>query len=140
MTEFVEMKCGECGIGFMVPQFWQAERRETGAGFFCPNGHSRAYRETPAMVLQREINSLKQQQAKLIDERTAAERNAEEARGAALDAQQETKRIAAAKAKLEKRIAAGVCPDCHRTFTNMARHMTTKHPTKPALVCVGGKA
>jgi hypothetical protein len=32
------------------------------------------------------------------------------------------------KARLKKRVAAGVCPCCHRTVSQMARHMKTKHP------------
>jgi hypothetical protein len=32
------------------------------------------------------------------------------------------------KARLKKRIKAGVCPCCNRTVSQMARHMKTKHP------------
>jgi len=30
--------------------------------------------------------------------------------------------------KLRKRIAAGVCPCCNRTFENLARHVARQHP------------
>ena len=30
--------------------------------------------------------------------------------------------------KLKKRISAGVCPCCTRTFSNLSRHMATQHP------------
>lgn len=30
--------------------------------------------------------------------------------------------------KTRKRIANGVCPCCHRTFQNLARHMAGQHP------------
>ena len=39
----------------------------------------------------------------------------------------------AAKDKLErklKRVGRGVCPDCNRTFANLARHMNCKHGAK----------
>ena len=35
--------------------------------------------------------------------------------------------------RLQKRIHAGVCPCCNRTFTNVARHMKTKHPNVVSL-------
>lgn len=31
--------------------------------------------------------------------------------------------------RLKNRAAAGVCPCCTRSFENLRRHMTTKHPT-----------
>lgn len=34
----------------------------------------------------------------------------------------------ASKARLKKRIKNGVCPCCTRSFTNVQRHMATKHP------------
>lgn len=39
----------------------------------------------------------------------------------------------AAKEKMErklKRVGRGVCPDCNRTFANLARHMNCKHGAK----------
>jgi hypothetical protein len=34
----------------------------------------------------------------------------------------------AAKTRIKNRIAKGVCPCCNRTFQDLQRHMTTKHP------------
>jgi hypothetical protein len=34
----------------------------------------------------------------------------------------------AAKTKLKKRIAAGVCPCCNRTFKQLSAHMQRQHP------------
>jgi hypothetical protein len=34
-----------------------------------------------------------------------------------------------AKQKLEARVHAGVCPHCHRSFKELARHMAAQHPT-----------
>ena len=45
---FTHMMCGKCGIEFYVPSFWQREKKDTGDGWFCPNGHSRVYRESEA--------------------------------------------------------------------------------------------
>lgn len=38
-----------------------------------------------------------------------------------------------AKARLKKRVANGVCPCCTRSFTNLRRHMATKHPNHAAI-------
>ena len=43
----------------------------------------------------------------------------------------ETRRRAAAKGqltKVKKRVGNGVCPCCTRSFTDLARHMESKHP------------
>jgi len=34
----------------------------------------------------------------------------------------------AAAARLQKRVANGVCPCCTRSFANLRRHMETTHP------------
>ncbi|HYC31767.1 MAG TPA: hypothetical protein VEB59_05720, partial [Gemmatimonadales bacterium] len=30
--------------------------------------------------------------------------------------------------KIKRRVAGGVCPCCNRTFSDLARHMSGKHP------------
>lgn len=106
--------CPSCGIYYGVPEHWLQSRREDKKDFYCPNGHVASYRESEADRLRRERDSLKQQIARVEDEKR-------EQIDRALRAEKETKR-------LRKRAAAGVCPCCNRTFTNMARHMKTKHP------------
>lgn len=107
MAEMVHMNCGECGIEFTVPEHFNAERKKTGKGWYCPNGHSRVYKESDADKFRRERDSALQQLAQREEE--IAERG------------RKIKR-------LEKRAAAGSCPCCQRTFSNMSRHMKTKHP------------
>jgi len=34
--------------------------------------------------------------------------------------------------RVKRRINGGVCTCCNRTFTNLARHMKTKHPVVAA--------
>lgn len=112
-----KMGCGECGIEFAVPDSFYKERRERGSAlsWYCPNGHSRVFRESEADKLRRERDQLKQRQAMLEDEARQARERAEKAEAT-------TKR-------LKKRAAGGACPCCKRTFANMARHMKQQHPT-----------
>jgi len=67
----VNMQCGECGIQFAVPDFFNEERKKTGKGWFCPNGHSRVYRESDADKFRRERDQAIQQKA--MAEQQAAE-------------------------------------------------------------------
>lgn len=87
-------------------------------GFFCPNGHGLAYGG----------NTLKERL-------TRAEQARDSARAYARSVQDqndaERRSHAATKGQLtrvRKRIAAGVCPCCNRTFQNVARHMAGQHP------------
>lgn len=114
MKLFTEMHCGECGIEFGVPDHFYKERKENGTGWCCPNGHNRVFRESDVTKLERERNILKQQNARLADEAAAA-----------ISAREKSERESK---RLKKRISAGTCPCCNRTFSNMAAHMKTQHP------------
>lgn len=110
-VSLVQMSCGECGVVFAVPGYFQRERKETGKGWYCPNGHCRVYRESDSDRLRRELEQ-------------AQKRNAQ------LAWQIASERVTAKKeqARIMKRANAGVCQHCHRTFYNVVRHMKTKHP------------
>jgi hypothetical protein len=114
MTEFTMMHCGECGIEFSVPEHWRKERKETGKGWHCPNGHARVYRESDLDKMRLERDRLRQEMARVEEEKSLALKRA-------IKAEAETKSI-------KKRAAAGVCPCCKRTVSALARHMETKHP------------
>lgn len=113
-----DMECGECGIVFAVPEDWRAEKQRTGNGWFCPNGHSRVYRESDAARYKR-----------LLDEANAQNTRLSES---VRQAQIAEKRAVAEATRIKKRIHAGICPCCKRTFQNLARHMATKHPKSDA--------
>lgn len=113
----MRMTCGRCGCDFVMPDgLYEAAKCSPNISFWCPYGHQCHFPagETNEERLSRELNNQKQQNARIEDE-------AREARAAALKAEWATKR-------LKKRVAAGVCPCCHRTVSQMARHMQAKHP------------
>lgn len=113
-TALTEIVCGQCGIQFAVPENWRAEKQETGDGWYCPNGHCRAYKESDAAKYRRLLNEEKARHLKTLsrlNETEAAE-------------QKITKELS----RIKKRASAGVCPCCNRTFQQLARHMKTKHP------------
>lgn len=100
--------CPTCGVEYAAPKVFMEECRKNPSLYFhCPNGHSRHFSESEADKLRRERDRLQQQLAWKDDEITA-----------------KAKQIK----RLEKRAAAGTCPCCSRSFTNMSQHMKTKHP------------
>lgn len=100
-------ECHACGVAYSSPVV--RLRRKDGRNIWCPNGHAGCWTDTEAMRLRRELDAERQ--------RTAVERQMrfdEEARRAKLEC------------KL-KRVERGVCPECNRSFANLARHMNCKH-------------
>lgn len=110
--------CCECGVSFGMPEAMRNKRREDGQLFHCPNGHSQHYTETEAAKLRKQLEA-KERALEFERNSRRAEENAHRATKGQLT-------------KLRKRASNGVCPDCHRTFANVARHMKSKHaePTK----------
>ena len=105
-----------CSITYAIPaevvarliRFNSHDYPQHYASTYCPNGHNWHYTgESP-------------------EAKTARER-AEKAERALQWTQDELNTTKKTLKRTEKRIHAGVCPDCNRTFQNVARHMTTKH-------------
>jgi len=102
---------------------YEAAKKSPKIGFFCPYGHEQVFAEGEREVdqLRRERDRLKQQMARVEEEKLDLIAKAALARSQADAARRETVR-------LKKRAAAGVCPCCKRTFDELARHMRAKHP------------
>lgn len=121
--------CGQCGIEFDVPDHFARECHEKGNAktWYCPNGHQRVFRDSDSDKFRRERDQAVQRLAQ-------AEADARAARQGWEKAERELTRQ-------HRRAAAGTCPCCQRTFTNMARHMKTKHPafitTEPKAAMIG---
>lgn len=112
-VQMTDMTCS-CGIVYAVPEHWRAEKQRSGEGWHCPNGCRRIYKETDTQRLQRELDA----------ERARKQAALERANTAEAAEQKLSKEVR----KLKKRVANGVCPCCTRSFVNLQRHMTTKHP------------
>lgn len=126
-TLMTHMECGKCGISFMVPASFKKEQRELGSrgGWSCPNGHRRIYRKSDLEEAQEQFDYQKAQLTARVDQLEASRIHLTQ-QNTTLEYQRR-----AAKGQLTRmrnRIANGVCPGCHRSFTNVRRHMKTKHP------------
>lgn len=108
--------CYRCKIEFHVPDYWWQTRQQDHMNFWCPNGHQQHFieGELEETTLRRERDRLKQQLAEKDD--------AIRAHAAA------TEVIRKKLKRTEKRITAGLCQCCNRSFVNMQRHMKTQHP------------
>jgi hypothetical protein len=108
---------------WLPKSLYEAARKSDRICFYCAYGHEQVFRagETEADKLRRERDLLKQQMARVEEEKMDLVAKAALATSEAKAAKRET-------ARLKKRAAAGVCPCCHRTFGELARHMQTKHP------------
>lgn len=110
-----------CGTPFGLPSRLLSTARNSGHTIYCPHGHSLTWKETEADKLRRERDRLKQDHARLEEEKNAAWATA------AAQSERADKAEKAAK-RLKKRASAGTCPCCSRSFANMAEHMKHKHP------------
>jgi hypothetical protein len=120
-VELVERICW-CGMLHAIPaELSRAADLNKDTSVYCPLGHSWVSNTHE----KRESARLRQQIASLEDDVRVAE----------LDKEAERRRHAATKGtltKTRKRIEAGVCIHCNRTFQNLARHMASKHTESKA--------
>ena len=114
LQPMTEMVCGQCGIIFSVPEYWRSEKQRTGYSWYCPNGHCRVYTESDTEKYRKLLQEEKDRHAKTLSRLNEAE----------AAEQKTTKELN----RVKKRVHAGVCPCCNRTFQQLARHMKAKHP------------
>jgi hypothetical protein len=112
-------ECCACGVLFAMTREFRQARLDKGPTltFYCPNGHVQHYTKS-------RIRELEEQLAAKARELTAArcETLAEK------HLREEAERQQAAAQRKLKRTHNGVCPCCNRSFVNLRRHMSTKHP------------
>lgn len=111
------LECAVCGVFFAITDRFEHSRRKTGDDFYCPNGHTNVYRDSLTEKLKKAQAELDQKTRELTEAKcqTLRERTARE------EKERELKRQT-------RRVSNGVCPCCNRSFTNLRRHMATKHP------------
>lgn len=107
--------CGVCGTHFAMPDtLKRAALKDHSIFFWCPMGHRVHYTgETEASTLRKELE---------------AERARKEA---ALTRANEAERASLKLSRKLKRVRKGVCPECNRSFLDLARHMACKHADSP---------
>lgn len=117
-------QCCRCKVDMWIPaELEQAAQRGAGhVSMYCAYGHGQVYAvgESVEQKLRRERDRLAQQVAQRDDEikhqselRAAAQRQLRAQRGIVT--------------RIKNRVGHGVCPCCNRTFSDLQRHMKSKH-------------
>lgn len=112
-----------CGHVILMTREHYDACKETGRSWFCTVcGCSRRFvGKTTVEQLRGELAAAKQR-----EETEKARR--QQAENAVRQTSEDLRKEKASKDRLKKRIKNGVCPCCHRTVSQLARHMKTKHP------------
>ena len=123
-TELTTIHCGECGGTYAISERYRAKKHESGGYWTCPYCRCGwGYGESETDRIKKEAARAKEEAKWQADRanrlRVEAEHNAARARGY-------KGAMVKAKKKLD-RVEKGVCPECNRTFQNLARHMETQH-------------
>lgn len=114
--------CCVCGVVVAMPSMLYKARQQDRNFWYCLNGHQQHF------VGESEADRLKRELAAEQKRRESAELALSVARKGRDDAEL-TARMTRGKLKaLKQRVKNGVCPCCHRSFVQLARHMATKHP------------
>lgn len=121
LTTLLGVECYKCHVLFGMTEDFNRRAHETGTTFYCTNGHGQSYCETENARLKKQVEAAK------AEVESWKARNEQKAR-ALVSRDHVIRAERGAKTKLKKRIAAGLCPCCNRTFQNLAGHMKGQHP------------
>lgn len=118
MSDLVHVgPCYRCKCDMTLPRaLYEAAKKSSRIEFYCPYGHSQIFAEgeSEETKLRRERDRLQQRLAEKDDTISRLEREKSAQRGQVT--------------KLRNRVSKSVCPCCTRSFTDLRRHMATKHP------------
>lgn len=139
-TQLCTVNCASCGVLFALPEEMNDQRRRDGEAFHCPSGHRNVYNPNDETArLKRQLaqtqTDLERQEAevrRVRESRDLANKRAEFER-------QRANGFKGAMRKTKKRVGAGVCLCCNRTFSALARHMAAKHPEHVPSCTIAGK-
>ncbi|MGH3680593.1 MAG: hypothetical protein ACRDT2_10150 [Natronosporangium sp.] len=125
--QLVTEECCNCGVTFAMPAEFRQQCLDrpgidTGKPFYCPAGHKQWYTGKPAAQRER------QRADQLARQLEAARARATHAEDQAAAAERSNRALRAVNTRTRKRIAAGICPCCRRSFTDLAQHMAGQHP------------
>jgi hypothetical protein len=103
-------------------------RQQDHGTFYCPNGHGQHF--TGKTDDERRIAALERQLKQAQENAASAWRQREWAEKQTKSANIKTGIAQASLRRLRHRVACGVCPECHRTFKQLAAHIKSKHGAK----------
>lgn len=117
----VVKECPSCGITYGVPEDFNRKRSEDGETWYCPRGHRVHYGETDVQRLQKALDQSEHSRT------WAQQRHRDEC----IKRRGVERRLSATQGvvtRTKNRIARGICLCCNKTFADLRKHMTHKHP------------
>ena len=117
---FHVITCYSCGVRFGISnQLYKRAVTDAEGSVICPACGSRScWRESEDQKRIKELErKLQWETAEVARQKVAKEKAVESLRA--------TKGVVT---RISRRIAAGTCPCCHRTFKQLSAHMALKHP------------
>ena len=123
-TKLKTIHCGKCGGTYAIDARYHQTKRTEGGFWHCPYCACKWGFSAEASELAKLTRRLEYQEAET--ERERAWRRNEQDRHAYTQ-----RRLAATQGvvtRTKNRVSKGVCPCCNRHFTNLQRHMASKHP------------
>ncbi len=107
--ELTTISCGACGGTYAITERYRAHKYEHKSSWHCPYCQiSWGYvGKTETQKLQEQLAAEKARHAATLSRENALRQKQD---------------------KLAKRVKNGVCPCCTRSFTNLKRHIASKHP------------
>ena len=122
-VELCTVNCGCCGGTYAINERYRQTAYAKGDSWTCP------YCKTGWGYGKDNENARLKKQVEELSARN--QRSLERANSAEHANRELSKQLKGTKTRmrnLKTRVHNGVCPCCSRTFTNLQRHMATKHP------------
>lgn len=106
--DFNTVECYSCGCIFAMSADFYTHRVRDKKGWYCPNGHNQHFvGESDVDKANRLLKEEQDRHRRTLERVNEAERERD---------------------RLKRRVKAGVCPCCKRTFKQLVAHMKQKHP------------
>lgn len=97
IEDMEEIVFGCCGSVVWLPKNLLEDKRKTGEPFYCPNGHSRRFKETTSERLQKELDAARKEISDF------------------------------SKTSWLTELKTGKCPWCWKTVKDLSGHIERKH-------------
>ena len=123
-VSLTRITCGGCGGVYAIAERYRVEKYDLGGFWNCPYCRiSWGYGKSENGRLKEQVQ---QEQARLARERAQHDQT----KAALLTKEHERRAAVGLTTRLRNRVKAGVCIPCNRSFTDLRRHMESKH-TEP---------
>lgn len=121
--------CIVCKCPVWLPDaLYETAQRSAKVTFYCGHGHSMCFAQGES-----EETKLRRERARLAQRIAERDDTIRMERGLRENAERSAAAQKGLVTRIKNRVGHGVCPCCNRTFSDLARHMKSKHDgyTKP---------